>query len=126
MPFWAGKGHSMAMLTDARDQFPKLVLYLVCLGMPVGLTLGIRGGLHRTPEKARFHWWRAIIVGGFAGVLGGMIFGRWSSAGDFFPLIVGLSGFSSRTATMTLQFAVVTLQIANAVLIAVLRVFCPL
>ena len=35
----------MAALVDAREQFPLLVGYLVCLGMPVGLVLGIRGGL---------------------------------------------------------------------------------
>ena len=109
LPFLAGKGHSMVILRDARDQFPKLVAYLVCLGMPVGVTLGIRGGLLETPGKERFHGWRAIIVGGFSGVLGGMIFGRWSSAGEFFPLIAGLAVPSSHGATMVLQFVVAML-----------------
>jgi hypothetical protein len=106
LPILAGESHSMAMLRDARDQFPKLVAYLVCLGMPVGLTIGILGGLRKTAAKPRFHWWRAIVVGGFAGVIGGMIFSRWSLVGDFFPLIVGLDGLGSRAAAVAVQFSV--------------------
>jgi uncharacterized membrane protein YagU involved in acid resistance len=106
LPLLASSGHSMAKFADARDQFPKLVAYLICLGGPVGVTLGVRGGLRGGLENSPFHWWRAIIVGGFAGVLGGMIFGRWSSAGDFFPLIAGLGEPHSRIATVALQFGV--------------------
>ncbi|MGC1649434.1 MAG: hypothetical protein WA741_26725, partial [Candidatus Sulfotelmatobacter sp.] len=39
LPLLAGSEHSMAKLTDARKQFPELVAYLTCLGMPVGVTL---------------------------------------------------------------------------------------
>jgi uncharacterized membrane protein YagU involved in acid resistance len=106
LPLLSGAGHSMARLADAREQFPQLVAYLLCLGVPVGVTLGIRGGLRKTPGRSTFHWGRAIVVGGFAGVLGGMIFGRWSSAGDFFPLIAGLSAPVSPLATAVLQFVV--------------------
>jgi len=38
-----------------------------------------------------------------------MIFGRWSSAGDFFPLIVGLGELNSRAATVPVQFGVAML-----------------
>jgi len=106
LPLLAGADRSSAMLTDARDHFPELVLYLICLGMPVGLTLGVRGGLRRGPGTSRYHWGRAIFVGGFSGVLGGMIFSRWSSAGDFFPLIAGIGEPYSRAATVALQFGV--------------------
>ena len=109
LPLLAGSGRSMAKLADAREQFPELVAYLICLGMPVGVTLGVRGGLRGRLKNPPFHWWRAIIVGGFAGVLGGMIFGRWSSAGDFFPLIAGLGELHSRIATVGLQFGVATI-----------------
>jgi len=109
LPLLAGSGRSMAKLADARDQFPELVAYLIFLGMPVGVALGFRGSLRRKREMPPFLWWRAIIVGGFAGVLGGMIFGRWSSAGDFFPLIAGLGEFHSRMATVGLQFGVATI-----------------
>ena len=105
LPLFVGKGHSMAMLADARDQFPKLVACLICLGMPVGVALGIRGGL-RGSAKSPFHWGRAIIVGGFAGVLAGTIFSRWSVVGDFFPLIAGLAQPNSRAATVALEFGV--------------------
>ena len=37
-PVYSRGFHSMAALRDARDQFPLLVGYLVCLGMPVGLS----------------------------------------------------------------------------------------
>ncbi len=106
LPWLAGSGHGMAKLADAREQFPDLVAYLICLGMPVGVALGVCGSLRGRLKNQPFHWWRAIIVGGFSGVLGGMVFGRWSSAGDFFPLIGGLAEPHSRIATMVLQFGV--------------------
>jgi uncharacterized membrane protein YagU involved in acid resistance len=103
MPLFAHADHSMARISDARSHFPDLVAYLLCLGMPVGLTLGIRGGLKKMPGRVQFHLGRALLVGGFAGLLGGMIFGHWSSAGDFFPLITGLGELNSHFATATLQ-----------------------
>jgi hypothetical protein len=106
LPLLSGAARSMAQLTDARDHFPELVAYLTCLGMPVGVALGIRGGRRNSLAQSSFHLWRAIIVGGFAGIIGGMIFGRWSSAGDFFPLIAGLGGLNSHAATVVLQFGV--------------------
>ena len=63
----------------------------------------------RRIKKPPFLLWRAIAVGGFAGVLGAMIFGRWSSAGDFFPLVAGLGELHSRMATVGLQFGVATI-----------------
>src|SRR6202008_1007548 len=45
LPMLAGSGRSPGMLRDARAQFPELVAYLLCLGMPVGVALGVRGGL---------------------------------------------------------------------------------
>src|SRR5215469_17415663 len=41
LPLYLRGFHSMGALGDARDQFPLLVGYLICLGMPVGLALGI-------------------------------------------------------------------------------------
>ena len=38
-----GPASSSSMLTDAQERFPQLVAYLVCLGMPVGVVLGIVG-----------------------------------------------------------------------------------
>jgi hypothetical protein len=106
LPLLIGSGHSMVKLADARDQFPELVAYLICLGMPVGVTLGVRGSFRGKLKNQPFHWWRAIMVGGFSGVLGGMIFARWSVAGDFFPLIGGLAEPHSRIATVAVEFGV--------------------
>ena len=55
------------MLDETRKRFPELVAYLVCLGMPIGIALGVRGGLHRRDLETPFRWGRAIVAGGFAG-----------------------------------------------------------
>ena len=110
LPLFTRGTHSMAALGDARDQFPLLVGYLVCLGMPVGLVLGIRRGLRSGPTDARFHWTRAMVAGGLAGVLAGAIFDRWMSAGEYFPLLSGLSQLPSRTTALILQFFIAVLM----------------
>ena len=50
------------------------------------------------------------MAGGLAGLLGGFIFDRWMSAGEFFPLLSGLSELPSRTASLTLQFVIAVLM----------------
>src|SRR5260370_13212783 len=82
LPMLAGSSRSMGMLSDARAQFPALVAHLLCLGMPVGGALGVRGGLHSRSGQPHLRVCRAIVAGGLAGTLGGVIFGRWLSAGD--------------------------------------------
>ncbi len=104
LPLLSGFGHSATMLSDAQEHFPDLVACIVCLGTPVGLVLGIRGALRSTIDRATFSWGRAIVVGGFSGLLGGMIFGRWMAAGEFFPLLAGLGVIHSRDATIALHF----------------------
>jgi hypothetical protein len=107
--FLSGSGRAALMLHDARQQFPELVGYLICLGMPVGVILGTWGGFRSREEQPQFHWGRAVAAGGLAGTLGGFIFGRWVSSGDFFPLLAGFGELSSRSATMTLHFGVALL-----------------
>src|SRR5215469_1245522 len=70
-PLLAGGGHSMAMLADASEHFPALVAYLVCLGMPVGVIVGARRSLRARATGSHFHWRRAVVAGGFAGLLAG-------------------------------------------------------
>ena len=53
---------SGAMFFDARDRFPHLVAYILCLGAPVGLAFGIWGGLHPTTQQPKFHIGRAIVA----------------------------------------------------------------
>lgn len=106
MPMLAGAG-SRVFLSDARDRFPQLVAFVLCLGMPVGLAVGVWGGLHAKIVQARFRWSRAIIVGGFAGTLGGLLFGRWVASGDYFPLLAGYGELSvSRSAIILLHFGI--------------------
>jgi len=109
-PWFSAGGRSMAALSDARDQFPLLVGYLVCLGMPVGLALGIRGGLLSNAAEPHFHGGRAVVAGASAGLLAGFIFNRWMSAGNFFPLLSGLSELPSRASSLSLQFGIAVLM----------------
>jgi len=94
------------MLEDARNRFPELVAYLVCLGMPTGLALGIRGSLQRDGARNAFRWGRAIVAGGLAGIASGLIFGYWMLEGGFFPLIAGQGDISSQATKVFLQFVV--------------------
>jgi hypothetical protein len=109
-PLFAAGFHSMAALGDAQDEFPLLVGYLVCLGMPVGLALGIRGGRRSNMAEAQFHWGRAMVAGGLAGLLAGFIFDRWMSAGDYFPLLAGVNQLPSRAVSLSLQFGIAVLM----------------
>jgi len=98
--------HSPEMLPRLRQHFDDLVSYVVCLGMPVGVLLGIRGSLRPSRERIPFHWARGIVVGAFSGLLGGFIFGTRRSAGDFFPLLAGMGVIHSHGTNVFLHFCV--------------------
>jgi hypothetical protein len=97
---------SNCMLILARSRFPELAAYLICLGAPTGLVLGITAGIRRDNPAPPLHWGRAIVAGGFAGVGSGLIFGYWMLKGKFFPLIGGLDDFHSQTGRVLLQFCI--------------------
>ncbi|HTV64052.1 MAG TPA: hypothetical protein VMD98_00535 [Bryocella sp.] len=109
-PLLSRHQNSVAMVADATARFPTLVAYLVCLGMPVGVVLGARRGFVMPIADKRFHWRRALVAGALAGVLGGAIFDRWMSAGDYFPLLSGLAQTSSRGMSLALQFVIAALM----------------
>ncbi len=94
----------MGMLDMAQTHFPELAAYIVCLGAPLGLTLGVWGSLQPTAASRRFSLARALVVGGMAGVLGGWAFGRWMEQVNFFPLIAGLVNSTSAMVGVTLHF----------------------
>ena len=94
------------MLQDVLQRFPELVANLVCLGLPVGVLLGLQGAGQNQTASPPFRWGRAIVAGGFAGVASGLIFGYWMLAGDFFPLLAGLGEFHSQTTAVAAQFVV--------------------
>ena len=109
LPLLAGAG-SRAMLSDARERFPQLVALVVCLGMPVGITLGIWRGLHAEATQTKFSWGRAIVAGGFAGTVGGLLFSRWVASGDSLPLLAGYGQLTvSRSAMVIMHFGVALL-----------------
>ena len=62
--FAAAAGRSDLMFQDARGHFPELVGYLLCLGMPVGMGLGVRGGIRAGKPSRKFAWGRAMVAGG--------------------------------------------------------------
>ena len=101
-----GTHDSNVMLEDARGRFSALAAYLVCFGAPVGVVLGIRGGILPDRSRPPFNRSRAIVAGGLAGVVSGLIFGHWMWQGAFFPLIAGLSDIQSQAVKVLLQFCV--------------------
>jgi len=101
-----GGASAMGMLDTARAHFSELVAYLLCFGLPLGVTLGILGGLRPPPGQERFSLPRALVVGGVAGIVGGWAFGKWMAQVDFFPLIAGLVGSESPAVGMALHFVI--------------------
>jgi uncharacterized membrane protein YagU involved in acid resistance len=102
-----GTHDASLMLEEARGRFPELAAYLLCLGGPTGLALGIRGGHRRDTSRPSFRLSRAIVAGGLAGIVGGLIFGHWMLEGGFFPLLAGLGEIHSLALKVLLQFCVV-------------------
>jgi hypothetical protein len=109
VPLLSGSARTTNMLTDAQARFPQLVACLVLLGMPVGLILGILGALRLRGFRNQFRWARAIVVGGIAGTLSGLVFSRWMYEGQFFPLLSGAAQFSSQREMVALHFLVALL-----------------
>ena len=97
---------SNRMLEEVRNRFPELAAYLICMGAPTGVALGIRGGHLNAHFHRPFRWSRAILAGGFAGITSGIFFSYWSLQGGFFPLIAGLGEIHSRADGVIIQFAI--------------------
>src|SRR5258707_1917767 len=100
---------SAAMLKAAQSRFPQLVAYLVCLGMPVGVVLGVRGSLRTKKGQPQFRWARAVVAGGLAGTIGGLAFSGWEYAGGYLPLLEGLPDFQSQARAVIMHFLVALL-----------------
>ncbi len=94
----------MGMLDSARAHFPELVAYVLCYGVPLGVALGIWGGLRPQPGQAPFSLPRSVVVGGLAGIFGGWAFGKWMAKVNFFPLIAGLVNSDSYMLGVTMHF----------------------
>lgn len=99
-------GLEPATLGSVRSHFPQLPAYLLCLGLPLGVTVGALRTLATTPEQRNFSLPRALVVGGISGVVGGWVFGRWMAQVDFFPLIAGLVDSDSDAVGASLHFTI--------------------
>jgi uncharacterized membrane protein YagU involved in acid resistance len=102
----AGGGDAMGMLAITRAAFPELVGYVLCFGLPIGLTLGIWGAVRTPSEQQHFNLPRALVVGGLAGIVGGWAFGEWMEQSGLFPLIANLFNSESPMVGVTLHFAI--------------------
>ncbi len=102
----------MGMLDAARAHFPELVGYVICFGAPLGVTLGacglarkwMRGEAQAEDWQIRFSLPRALLVGGVAGVVGGIAFGKWMEQVNFFPLIATIVDSTARDVGVTLHY----------------------
>jgi len=104
---WVRGGHqATAMLDSAREHFPSLVGYLLCGGMPLGIVLGFLGIVRPRPDRPKFSWGRALVVGGLSGVVAGWVFEMWMSEGNFFPLLGRLMERHSHIAGVSVHFLV--------------------
>ena len=104
-----GAGYSTdAMLGESRARFPELVGCITCIGAPVGFCLGVWGTV-RSKSAGGFHWGRAIVAGGSAGVIAALIFTRWMYKGDFYPLIYGFGRLESHSGAVVFHFFVACL-----------------
>lgn len=78
-----------------QDSFPYLVGYILCIGAPLGLVLGLYNAWRTQPKP--FGYGRAILGGTVAGLAGGWAFGKWMAQAGYFPTIARMMGTDSRT-----------------------------
>lgn len=100
----AGSSAHPVMIDLARASFRNLAGYLLCIGAPLGLAMGILQGRRPGPGAVAFHLPRALAVGSVAGLVAGWIFETWMSAGGFFPLLGGLELQDARLGGFSLHF----------------------
>lgn len=113
LPLFQGMPH-MTMLDTARVHFDALVAYLLYIGLPLGLTLGVwrsrrpdgAMGAPETTARERFSLPRALMVGGIAGLAGGWAFAQWMAQVNFFVIVAGLVGSPSRGVGIALHYGI--------------------
>ncbi len=75
----ASAGEAACQLSTVRTQVPMLIGYLVCLGAPLGLGMGLWASWRGSSGRSVFRVSRALVVGGLAGLVGSRVF---ASVGD--------------------------------------------
>ena len=103
LPWLAGR-HSKAMVDAARESFPALAGYLVAIGMPLGVGLGLIAELQPREGRRTYVVSRAIVVGGLAGMVSALIFHTWMLKGGYFPLTAGITESGARAGGSGLHF----------------------
>ena len=91
----AGGGAAMGMLDTARAHFPELLAYLLCFGVPLGLTLE-PGGVRPAQGHAALQLAPRAGCGRAGGARRRLGLWQWMEQINFFPLIAGLVGSNSR------------------------------
>ncbi|NJM08415.1 hypothetical protein HC891_22915 [Candidatus Gracilibacteria bacterium] len=96
-----------AMLAALRATLPSLIAYILGFGAPIGIALGTLSVVqNRSVPQQPFDRGRALIVGGLAGILGGLAFSVWMAQVDFFPLIAGIVSSASADLGVGLHFLI--------------------
>jgi tetrahydromethanopterin S-methyltransferase subunit G len=104
--WFRGGRQANAMFDSAREHFPALVGYLLFLGTPLGIVLGLVGEFRPRPRRTQFSWSHAIVVGSLSGVTAAWVFEMWMSKGGFFPLLGQLMASRSHIAGLSVHFLV--------------------
>ena len=87
-------------------RFPELIGDVICVGLPLGLTLGAFDSFGRRVDGPSLSLPRALVGGGLAGIVGGWTFGIWMERTHLFPLIAGIVNSRSPMVGVALHFAI--------------------
>ncbi|HUJ38965.1 MAG TPA: hypothetical protein VLW54_00350 [Candidatus Acidoferrales bacterium] len=90
LPWLTGR-NSMGVMDAARENFPALVGYLIAIGTPLGVGLGLLGELEPRTGRRKYVASRAVVVGGLSGAVAAGIFQAWMLKGGYFPLLAGIA-----------------------------------
>lgn len=104
-PFLQDTAH-MGMLDIVRTQFPELVAYILCFGLPLGFLLGLWEKPLRAGKSMYFTLTRAIIVGGLAGLIGGWAFSVWFIQNNAFIIIAGIVGSDASSVGVIIHYTI--------------------
>ena len=93
-------GEGLCSLDLAQRSFPLLAGLLLCIGAPLGVTVGAFAAPAPDPSGPRHSLGRAVVVGGAAGLVAALLFGRLAVAPELRPAWAGGAGMSVVAAMM--------------------------